>query len=138
MLEYVMTIKAEGYGDASKFFKIFYDKESARLLRAMKIGDDQAKLSSIKGQIKSLEGAMHNPSFVKDVRINLPSYKDGCLLVSKDGPYGSLTLRVYTEFGKINQEVRIGIGEVLLRLADAGFSKVYNPMSDGGPASKTP
>ncbi len=107
MLQYVLTIEARGMGDASNFFRLIRE--------ALHFNLDTEEVSS-------LERAVNNPHFVKDLKVRISSSPAGWCFITKEGPFGPLKVNFYTPFGAMSQSIKSYINDITKRLSASGFS----------------
>lgn len=125
MLQYVLTINAEGIGNASEFFRKVRDMELVNLEKeVVSCRPSNVKMTFMTSYLESLNSAISSPAFVKDLRVRVLGNPDACCLVSKEGMFGGLTLNVYTSFGKMDPGTRNRLKDILQHLSATGFSSL--------------
>jgi hypothetical protein len=125
MLQYVLTINAEGVGNPTKFFTKLLETEMRNLENeVLRCPPDDTKEEFISSYVESLEFAAQSPMFVKDLRVRMPGTPEACCLITKEGLYGGLTLKLYTQYGALNDAVRTRLNGILNHLSASGFSSL--------------
>ncbi|MEM4245374.1 MAG: hypothetical protein QXR60_04195 [Candidatus Nanoarchaeia archaeon] len=122
MLQYILTVEASGPGNASKFFKLIRDESMLNLT-----GEE----------ISSLERAINNPSFVKDLKVEIPGPPGAWCFITKDGIFGPLRVKFYTHFGAMSPTIKNYVGTITKKLSAAGFGVISqyesNSLAKGSP-----